>query len=90
MARGQRRTDLEKMNEELHQVREAFSSETQKLNNLRDREKELTEAIFAEETRQIKQMLEEKSMTMDELKSLISNYTPDNQQHAPSTHSEVA
>ncbi len=89
MARKPRVSNLEKMTEELQQIKELISAETQKLNSLKDREKELSESIIAEQTRQILSMMEEKRMSMDELKSLINNYTPDNMRES-STHGEVA
>lgn len=80
MARKPRRTELEILMDELQQTKDLIESTTQKLNQLKDREKELSDAIVAEETRQILSMMEEKNLSMDELRSLINGYNPTNEE----------
>lgn len=71
MARGVRKTALEKLHEELIETEDFIKQYSEMVSKKKEKKKELLEAIRIEELNELSQMLEEKNMSIDELKTII-------------------
>lgn len=74
MARGVRKTALEKLQEELVSTREAVGQYENCLKTLREKERMLQEQIEMEELKNLSGMLKEQNLSVDDLKDLIEQY----------------
>lgn len=74
MARGVRKTALEKLQEELASTRDAVGQYEGCLKTLREKERELQEQIELEELKSLSGMMKEQSLSVDELKEIIEQY----------------
>lgn len=74
MARGVRKTALEKLQEELVSTREAVGQYESCLKTLREKERMLQEQIEVEELKSLSGMLKEQNLTVDDLKDIIGQY----------------
>lgn len=71
MARGVRKTPLEKLNGELAQVEEALEQYRECMGTLREKEKQLKEQIELEQFRSVMTLLDEQGMTVEDLKEML-------------------
>ena len=74
MARGVRKTALEKLQEELVSTREAVGQYEGCLKTLREKERMLQEQIEVEELKSLSGMLREQNLSVDDLKDIIGQY----------------
>lgn len=72
MARGVRKTPIEKLQGELAEVQESICQYENCLETLREREKSLEEQIQLEEFKAVSEMLKERDMTIEDLKEMLS------------------
>lgn len=72
MVRGARKSQLEKLKEELQKTQNSIEQYKAAIVTLKDKEKQLQDEIQAEEFRDISSLLSEKNMSIAELKELIS------------------
>lgn len=79
MARGARKSTLEKLHEELSEVRESIDQYQESLTTLKQREKVLLEQVDMEEFKTITVMLNEQGMTLEDLKVLVKGSSSDQQ-----------
>lgn len=77
MARGVRKTPVEKLQGELAEVRASISQYEDCLETLREKERTLKEQIQLEEFRVVTEMLRERDMTMDDLKEMLAGNGPE-------------
>ena len=75
MARGVRKTPLEKLQGELEEVQNSIAQYENCLETMREREKALEDQIQLEEFKVVNEMLRERDMTMDDLKEMIAGGT---------------
>lgn len=71
MARGVRRTPLEKLQLELSDVQESITQYEDCLETMKEKEKSIREQIELEEFKELKCILDEQGMTMEEIKKSI-------------------
>lgn len=71
MARRPRKTMLEKLQEELDEVQSSIDASSSSLKNLKERAQELQEAITAEKTKQVLEILKDRDMTVDDLVMIL-------------------
>lgn len=71
MARRPRKTTLERLQEELDEVQSSIDASSSSLKNLKEKEQELQEAITAEKTKQVLEILKERDMTVDDLVTML-------------------
>lgn len=74
MARGVRKTALEKLQEELTSTREAIGQYESCLKTLREKERMLGEQIEVEELKSLSGMMKEQNLSVKDLKELIEQY----------------
>lgn len=74
MARGVRKTALEKLQEELTSTREAIGQYESCLKTLREKERLLGEQIEVEELKSLSGMMKEQNLSVDDLKDIIEQY----------------
>ena len=74
MARGVRKTALEKLQEELVSTKEAVRQYESCLKTLREKERMLQEQIEVEELKSLSGMLKEQNLSVDDLKDIIEQY----------------
>ena len=72
MARGVRKTPLEKLQVELSEVQATINQYESCLETMREKEKSIQEQIELEEFKEFKSMLDDQGMTMDDIKELVS------------------
>ena len=72
MARGVRKSPVEKMQEELADVQASIAQYESCLETMREKEKVLMEHIQLEEFKVVSDMLKERDMTMDDLKEMLA------------------
>ena len=72
MARGQRKTILEKLNEELAGVKDSIAAYERSIVTLKVRSKELTEQIQNEEIKELHNLMLEKNISVNALKEIIN------------------
>lgn len=73
MARGVRKTAMEKLTEQLMEVQDSIRQYEESLETLREKEKELQEDMERERFREITGMMREKEISMEELKAWIAD-----------------
>ena len=71
MARGVRKTPLEKLNEELAQVEEALEQYKDCMETLKAKERQLKEQIELEQLKSVMALLDEQGMTVADLKDML-------------------
>lgn len=72
MARGVRKTPLEKLQTELEEVQATITQYESCLGTMREKEKTIQEQIQLEEYKELKSLLDEQGMTLDDIKELVS------------------
>lgn len=72
MARGVRKSTMEKLTEQLAEVQESVVQYESSLEALKEREKELLEDIEREKFHEITVIMKEKELSMDDLKALVA------------------
>ncbi len=77
MARGVRKTTLEKLREELQTTQEAIGQYKNCLNTLREKEKTLIEQIEIEELKSLSNMMKDQNLSVGTLKDIILQYQND-------------
>ena len=75
MARGVRKTPIEKLQGELAEVQNSIAQYENCLETMRESEKALEDQIKLEEFKVVNEMLRERDMTMDDLKEMIAGGT---------------
>lgn len=76
MPRGVRKSELEKLKEELVNVQEAIQQYKEALTTMQEKEKNLQALICQEEFKTVKAMLDEREMSLDDLKNLLIQNDP--------------
>jgi len=71
MARGIRKTPVEKLKEELYEVEESINRYNGILSDLKTKKKEIQENIKIEELKELSQILEEKQISVEDMKAMI-------------------
>lgn len=74
MARGVRKTSLEKLQEELTSTKEAIGQYESCLKTLREKERMLGEQIEVEELKSLSGIMKEQNLSVDDLKDIIEQY----------------
>ena len=83
MARGVRKSPVEKLQDQLNEVRESIKQYENCLFTLKEKEKALNEQIELEEFKTIRGLLTEQGIGMEELKEMLeSNVTAVEEQSA--------
>lgn len=83
MARGVRKSPMEKLMEQLNEVEESIRQYESCLETLKEKEKDLKEQIELEEFRAIRGLLSEQGIGMEDLKEMLeSNVTAVEEQSA--------
>lgn len=82
MARGVRKTTLEKLREEMNTTQETISQYKSCLNTLKEKEKTLQEQIEIEELKALSGLMKEQSLSVGTLKDIIARYQNDTEQSA--------
>ena len=82
MPRGVRKSELEKLQEELASVRDAIKQYNEALKTKKEKEKNLIGMIEQEELKSVMKILEERGMSVDELKAFIEGTSSVEQQTA--------
>lgn len=72
MARGVRKSPMERLQSELKDVKASMVQYENSLETLREKEKMLEGQIQMEEFKVVNEMLKEQDMTMDDLKEMLS------------------
>ena len=72
MARGVRKSPLEKLQGELAEVQNSIAQYENCLETLKEKENLIQNQIELEEFKEFKSMLNEQGMTMDDIKELVS------------------
>ena len=73
MARGVRKTPLEKLQIELTEIQATINQYERCLETMREKEKSIQSQIELEEFKELKSVLEEQGMTMKDIKELVSS-----------------
>ena len=73
MARGVRKTPLEKLQAELLEVQANIVQYENSLKTMKEKEKSIQEQIELEEFKEFNSMLGDQGMTMDDIKELVSS-----------------
>lgn len=73
MARGVRRTTLEKLQEELLTTKSSIKQYEEALVTLKERERNIAEQIELEELKSLKAVIDELGMSLEDVKELISS-----------------
>ena len=73
MARGVRKTPLEKLQIELTEVQATINQYESCLETMREKEKSIQSQIELEEFKELKSVFEEQGMTMKDIKELVSS-----------------
>lgn len=72
MARRARKSPLEKMEEELAQVRSSIAQYEECLQTMHSREEELQNQILVEKFKEVNELLEVQNMSLDDLKDMLT------------------
>ena len=72
MARGVRKSPIEKLQGELKDVQASIAQYEDCLENLKEKAKVLESQIQLEEFKSVNEMLKERDMTMDDLKEMLA------------------
>lgn len=73
MARGARKTPLEKLQQELTELQTSIAQYESCIETMKGKEKVLQDQIELEEFKELKLMLDVQGMSMDDIKKLISS-----------------
>lgn len=73
MARGVRKTPLEKLQIELTEIQATINQYERCLETMREKEKSIQSQIELEEFKELKSVFEEQGMTMKDIKELVSS-----------------
>ena len=73
MARGVRKTPLEKLQMELSEVQATINQYESCLETMREKEKSIQSQIELEEFKELKSVLEDQGMTLEDIKELVSS-----------------
>lgn len=73
MARGVRKTPIEKLNEELVKTQGEIQNHKSAIKSLEEKVKQLQEEIKLEELKELSTVLEDSNISISELKDLIAN-----------------
>ena len=73
MARGVRKTPLEKLQIELAEVQATINQYERCLETMREKEKSIQSQIELEEFKEFKSVLEDQGMTLEDIKELVSS-----------------
>lgn len=73
MARGVRKTPIEKLNEELVKTQDEMQNHKNAIKTLEEKVKQLQEQIKLEELKELSTVLEDSNISIAELKELIAN-----------------
>lgn len=73
MARGVRKTPVEKLKEDLYEVEESINRYNGILTDLKTKKKEIQENIKIEELKELSQLLEEKQISVEDMKAMIES-----------------
>lgn len=73
MARGVRKTPLEKLQTERSEVQDTITQYKNCLETLREKEKSLQKQIQLEEFKELKSILDGQGMTLEDVKELVSS-----------------
>lgn len=82
MARGVRKTILEKLNEELEITLEAIEQYKACLDTLKEKKRSLQEQIELEELKSLSAFLKEQNISVDDLRELVQTQTVPQEQSA--------
>ncbi len=82
MARGVRKTPLEKLNEELGQVEEAIRQYRDCMETLKEKERQLRDQIELEQFKTVTALLDEQGLTIEDLKEMLEQNRGTQQQSA--------
>lgn len=77
MARGVRKTPIEKLNGELVRTQEEIQNHKSAIKTLEEKVKQLQEEIKLEELKELSTVLEDSNISIAELKELIANKNKD-------------
>lgn len=75
MARGVRKTAREKLEQKLADVRASMEQYRECLKDLENQEKELSEELEREDLRELSTLLKECSMSADDVKQMVMEYS---------------
>lgn len=78
MARGVRKTPMEKLQGELAEVQASIAQYEGCLETMREKERILEDQIQMEEFKVVSEMLRERDMTLDDLKEMLASGTEEN------------
>lgn len=73
MARGVRKSPMEKLQEQINEVRESIKQYENCLVTLKEKEKELQDQIDLEEFKSVRGLLTEQGIGMEELKEMLES-----------------
>lgn len=71
MARGSRKTPLEKLQAELEKTQKLIGQNKENLQSLLEQEKEILDQIAQEELKELKNAIDKAGMTLEDVKALI-------------------
>lgn len=71
MARKPRKSELEKLQEELVEIQKQIEATTEKVNKLKEQEKILLSAIETQQTQELLELIQSKNMTIADVRALI-------------------
>lgn len=73
MARKPRKSELEKLQDELVEIQKQIEAATEKVNKLKEQKKVLLSAIEAQQTQELLELIQSKNMTLEDVRVLIEN-----------------
>lgn len=79
MARRARKTPLEKLEEELAQVRASIAQYENCLATMRNKEEELQNQMMMEKFKEVNELLEVQNLSLDDLKNMLTGAEADSQ-----------
>lgn len=82
MPRGQRKSALERLQEELQDVRDSIKQYENSLVTMRTKEKELAEQVGLEEYKELSALLNEQGMSVADLKDMIQEKALENEKQS--------
>lgn len=71
MARKPKRTPIEKINDELAEIRNSIETYEAAIKTMKERENSLLQELEREQIREVLELLKEKDMSIDELKEMV-------------------
>lgn len=81
MARGVKKTVLEKLNEELEATQEAIEQYRACLDTLKEKKRSLQEQLELEELKSLSAFLKEQNISVDDLRELVQTQTVPQEQN---------